>query len=142
MSIVQVIVVCSSPKPKTLSKPEPVQTGIKLCPQGIPVWTGFALLHLLVVLSVTKHIARLLDLEIKVLTLKMTFSHQNNTRNGILSQNHIKHKFYTSCYLCLLKIIFFYTFDLDLLILKISLKMTFNQRNNTINGLSSQNSMK
>ena len=41
MSIVQVIVVCSSPKAKTLSKPEPVQTGIKLCPQGIPVLTGF-----------------------------------------------------------------------------------------------------
>ena len=41
MSIVQVTVVCSSPKAKTLSKPEPVQTGIKLCPQGIAVWTGF-----------------------------------------------------------------------------------------------------
>ena len=41
MSIVQVIVACSSPKAKPLSKPEPVQTGIKLCPQGIPVWTGF-----------------------------------------------------------------------------------------------------
>ena len=41
MSIVQVIVVCSSPKAKTLSKPEPAQTGIKVCPQGIPVWTGF-----------------------------------------------------------------------------------------------------
>ena len=41
MSIVQVIVVCSSLKAKTLSKPGPVQTGIKVCPQGIPVWTGF-----------------------------------------------------------------------------------------------------
>ena len=41
MSIVQVIVVCSSPKAKTLSKPEHVQTGIKVCPQDIPVWTGF-----------------------------------------------------------------------------------------------------
>ena len=41
MSIVQVIVVCSSPKAKTLSKPEPVQTVIKVCPQGIPVFTGF-----------------------------------------------------------------------------------------------------
>ena len=41
MSIVQVIIVCSSPKAKTLSKPEPVQTGIKRCPQGILVWTGF-----------------------------------------------------------------------------------------------------
>ena len=34
-SIVQFIVVCSSPKAKTLSKPEPVQAGIKLCPQGM-----------------------------------------------------------------------------------------------------------
>ena len=41
MSIVKVIVVFSSPKAKTLSEPEPVQTGIKVCPQGIPVWTGF-----------------------------------------------------------------------------------------------------
>ena len=41
MSIVQVIVVCSFPKAKTVSKPEPVQTGIKVCPQGIPVWTVF-----------------------------------------------------------------------------------------------------
>ena len=37
MSIVQVTIVCSSPKAKTLFKPEPVQTGIKVCPQGIPV---------------------------------------------------------------------------------------------------------
>ena len=37
----QVIAVCSSPKAKTLSKPEPVQTGIKRCSQGIPVCTGF-----------------------------------------------------------------------------------------------------
>ena len=41
MSIVQVILVCSSPKVKTISKPEPVPTGIKVCPQGIPVLTGF-----------------------------------------------------------------------------------------------------
>ena len=33
MSIVQVILVCSSPKAKTLSKPEPVQTGIKVSPR-------------------------------------------------------------------------------------------------------------
>ena len=33
----QVIVVCSSPKAKTLYKPEPVQTGIQVCPKGIPV---------------------------------------------------------------------------------------------------------
>ena len=44
MSIVQVIVVCSSPKAKTLSKPEPVQTGIKVCRQGIPVLTGFTVI--------------------------------------------------------------------------------------------------
>ena len=41
VSIVQVIVVCSSPKAKTLSKPVPVQTGIKFGPQGIPVRTNF-----------------------------------------------------------------------------------------------------
>ena len=38
---VPVIVVCSSPKEKSLSKPEPVQSGIKLCLQGIPVCTCF-----------------------------------------------------------------------------------------------------
>ena len=41
MSIVQVIIVRSSLKAKTLSKPEPVQTGTKLCPQGFPICTGF-----------------------------------------------------------------------------------------------------
>ena len=46
MPIVQVIVVCSTLKAKTLSKPEPVETGIKVCPQGIPVWTGFTVLHI------------------------------------------------------------------------------------------------
>ena len=45
MSIVQVIDVCSSPKAKNLSKPEPVQTGTKVCPQGIPVWTGFTVVR-------------------------------------------------------------------------------------------------
>ena len=45
MSIVQVIVVCSSLKAKTLSIPEPVQTGIKVYPQGIPVLTGFTVPH-------------------------------------------------------------------------------------------------
>ena len=45
MSIVQVIAVCSSPKAKTLSKPEPVQTGIKVCPKGIPVWTGLTVVQ-------------------------------------------------------------------------------------------------
>ena len=64
-------------------------------------------LHLFVVLSVTNHIFHLIDLEIEVLTLTMTFNHQNITRNGLLNQNHIKHKYYTSCYFCLLKIIFF-----------------------------------
>ena len=71
-------------------------------------------IHLFVVLSVTNHIFRLLDPEIEVLTLKMTFNHQNNTRNGLINQNHIKHKYYTSCYLCLLKIIFFIPLTLEL----------------------------
>ena len=74
---------------------------------------------------------RLLDLAIEVLTLKMTFNHQNNTRNGLFSQNHIKDIYSISCYLCLLKIIFFYTFDLGIDFL--TLKMTFNHQNNTIN---------
>ena len=64
-------------------------------------------LHLFVVLYVTNPIFHSHDLEIEVLTLTMTINHQNNTRNGLLNQNHIKHKYYTSCYLCLLKIIFF-----------------------------------
>ena len=86
----------------------------------------------------------LLDLEYEVLILKMTFNHQNNTINGLFSQNHIKHIYYTSCYLCLVKIIFFYTFDLgiDLLILKMTLRMTFNHQSNTFNGFSRQNPMK
>ena len=99
-------------------------------------------LHLFVVLSVRNHIFHILDLEIEVLTLTMTFNHQNNTRMDY--QIKIKHKYYTSCYLCLLKVIFCYTFDLriDLLTLKITLQMTFNHQNNTINRFSSQNSMK
>ena len=71
-------------------------------------------LHMFVVLSVTNHIFRLLDLEIEVLTLKMTFKHQNNARNELLNQNHFKNKYYTSCYLCLLKIIFFIPLTLEL----------------------------
>ena len=64
-------------------------------------------LHLFLELSVTNHSFRLLDLEMEVLTLKVIFNHQNITRNGLLNQNHIKHKYYTSCYLCLVKIIYF-----------------------------------
>ena len=67
-------------------------------------------LHLFVVLSVTNHIFCLFDLEIEVLTFKITFNHQN----GLVNQNRIKQKYYTSCYLCLLKIIFLYTFDLGI----------------------------
>ena len=57
-----------------------------------------------VVSSVTNHIFRLLDLAIEVLTLKMTLIIK--TIPELFSQNHIKHIYYTSCYLCLLKIIF------------------------------------
>ena len=42
-------------------------------------------LHLFVVLPVTNLIFRLLNLEIEVLTLKMTSDHQKNTRNGLLN---------------------------------------------------------
>ena len=45
----------------------------------------------------------LFDLEIVFLTLKMTLSHQNNTRNGLLSQNHMKMRYYTCSWLYLLK---------------------------------------
>ena len=71
-------------------------------------------LHLFVVLYATNHIFQLLDLEIDFLALKMTFDHQNKTRNGLINQKHIKHKYYTSCYLCLLKIILFIPLTLEL----------------------------
>ena len=50
MSIVQVIVVCSSPKSKTQTKPEPVQTVIKLCPKAfrygqVLLYTPFSIIH-------------------------------------------------------------------------------------------------
>ena len=67
-----------------------------------------------VVLCVTNHVFRLLDLEIEVLTLKMTFNYPNNTRNGLVSQNHIEHIYYTFFYLCLLKIIFLIPLTLEL----------------------------
>ena len=73
-----------------------------------------AVLHMLVVLSVTNHIFCLLDIAIEVLTLKMTFNHQNNTRNVFFSQNYIKHTYYTSCYLCLLENIFLIPLTLEL----------------------------
>ena len=97
-------------------------------------------------LSVTNHFFLLLDLEIEVLTLKMTFNHQNNTKNGLFSQNHSKHIYYILHFLLFVFVEnhIFYTFDfgIDLLTLKITLKMIFNHQNNTINGFSSQNSMK
>ena len=96
------------------------------------------LLNLSVVLSVTKHVFRLLDLEIEVLTLKMTFNHQNNTRNGLFGQNHIKHIYYTSCYLCLLKIIFFIPSTLELTFWP--WRWPSITKNNTINVFSSQKS--
>ena len=36
-----------------------------------------------------------LDLEMDFLTLKMTFNHENSTRNGLPSQNHMKMRYYT-----------------------------------------------
>ena len=45
----------------------------------------------------------LFDLEIDFLTLKITLSHENNTRNGLPSQNHMKMRYYTCSWLHLLK---------------------------------------
>ena len=45
----------------------------------------------------------LFDLEIEVLTLKMTLYHKNNTINGLPSQNHMKMTYYTCSWLHLLK---------------------------------------
>ena len=35
------------------------------------------------------------DLEIDVLTLKMIWNHENNTRNGFSSQKYMKKRYYT-----------------------------------------------
>ena len=71
-------------------------------------------INLRAVLFVTNCVFHLLDLEIEVLTMKIISNHQSNTRYGLFSQNHIKHIYYTSCYLCLLKIIFFIPLTLEL----------------------------
>ena len=47
-------------------------------------------LHVLLALSGKNHI--LLDLEVDLLTLKMTVNHENNIRNGFSSQNYTKKK--------------------------------------------------
>ena len=56
----------------------------------------------------------LLYLEIDLLTLKMTFNHQNSTRNSLLIQNdtkkgqyHMKKTYYTSSLFSFLNLIFF-----------------------------------
>ena len=48
----------------------------------------------------------LFDLEIDFLTLKMTLNDENNARNGLPSQNHMKMRYYTCSWLHLLKNIF------------------------------------
>ena len=37
------VIIIYHPQAKTLPKPDPVQTGIKLCPQAIPVYIQVAL---------------------------------------------------------------------------------------------------
>ena len=98
-------------------------------------------LNLFAVLSVTNHVIRLLDLEIEVLTRKMTSNHQYNTRYGLFRQNHIKHILHFLLFVFVENHIF-YTFDLgiDFLTLNMTLKITFNHQNNTINGFSNKNS--
>ena len=41
----------------------------------------------------------LFDLKIDFLTLKMTLGHKNNTRKGLLSQNHMQMRYYTCSWL-------------------------------------------
>ena len=81
MSFVQVIVVCSSPKAKTLSKPEPVQTGIKVCPWGIPVWTGFTVIYKCVV-----YVSLTTMLQVRGLTLPLPFN--------VLAMGDHRHTYY------------------------------------------------
>ena len=86
------------------------------------------------------------DLEIDALTLKMTFYHQNSSKNGIFTQSDIKR-----CATLLLLFVFvekhiftfltleltFHDFELNL-----TMQMTSNHQSNTLNGFSSQNPMK
>ena len=46
-------------------------------------------------LFVKKRVFSSLNLEIEFLTLKMTFNHENSTRNGLYSKNHMKMRYYT-----------------------------------------------
>ena len=46
-------------------------------------------------LFVKKLYFSLLNLEIDLLNLKMTFNHENSTRNGLHSKNHMKMRYYT-----------------------------------------------
>ena len=81
------------------------------------------------------------------MTLKMTFNHQNSARNSLFNQNDTKkrttshEKDLLHFFLFFLpKIIVFFYFNrgIDLM----TLRMTLNPQNNTINGFSSQNPMK
>ena len=81
----------------------------------------------------------LLDLEIDILTLKMTFYHQNSIKNRLFSKKSHQKDVLHFFPFCFEKIIFLH-FDLgnDLS----TLKMTMDQQNNTINGFFRQNYIK
>ena len=52
-------------------------------------------LHMFLALFVRICFFSSLNLEIDFLTLKMTFNHENSTRNGLHSKNHVKMRYYT-----------------------------------------------
>ena len=58
----------------------------------------------------------LLNLEIDFLTLKMTFKHENSTRNGLHSKNHMKMRYYT---------MFLALFGKNCIFAYLTLKLTF-----------------
>ena len=58
----------------------------------------------------------MVDLEIALLTLRMTLKHENNLRNAFFSENYTKMRYYTCFYLYWLKKSFLtlkLTFDLE-----------------------------
>ena len=82
------------------------------------------------------------DLEIDVLTLKLTWNHENNTRNGFSSQKYTKRvitlvpRYISYKYHIWPWKSYFHLIDLD--IYALTLKMTFNHQNSTTNWFFSQ----
>ena len=77
------------------------------------------------------------------MTLKMTFNRHNSAKNSLFNQNDTK-KGLTSHEKDLLHFFLFFFLKINVFLLfdLTTLKMTFNPRNNTINGFSSQNPIK